>query len=168
RRARGAGLSHGRAQLLSPWRARAGRALRDASRPRAHARRARPGAAGRLLHGGASGEPEPDRREGDGGGRGGGAGGARGVRRARRRRGRGRALPPAGAVAQSGAPARGRRAGARWSALLAPPAHVRVVSLEPDIDGARELARSHNLIPLSYTFIEDCETPVSGFLKLRT
>ena len=49
-----------------------------------------------------------------------------------------------------------------------PAALVRGVSIVPDIDGARELARSHNLIPLSYTFIEDCETPVSAFLKLRT
>ncbi len=29
------------------------------------------------------------------------------------------------------------------------------------------LARSHDLIPLRYSFIEDCETPVSAFLKLR-
>jgi len=48
-----------------------------------------------------------------------------------------------------------------------PSAHVQGVSIVPDLDGARELARSHNLIPLSYTFIEDCETPVSAFLKLR-
>ena len=31
----------------------------------------------------------------------------------------------------------------------------------------RELAREHNLIPLHETFIDDCETPVSAFLKLR-
>ncbi|HWE14046.1 MAG TPA: chorismate-binding protein, partial [Solirubrobacteraceae bacterium] len=31
----------------------------------------------------------------------------------------------------------------------------------------RELARHHNLIPLSETFIDDCQTPVSAFLKLR-
>src|ERR1019366_5659116 len=49
-----------------------------------------------------------------------------------------------------------------------PAALVRGVSIVPDIDGARELARSHNLIPLSYTFIEDCETPVSAFLRLPT
>ncbi|MGI8921427.1 MAG: anthranilate synthase component I family protein [Solirubrobacteraceae bacterium] len=31
----------------------------------------------------------------------------------------------------------------------------------------RELSREHNLIPLRQTFIDDCETPVSAFLKLR-
>jgi anthranilate synthase component 1 len=39
--------------------------------------------------------------------------------------------------------------------------------LEPSLEQARELARAHNLIPLRYSFIEDCETPVSAFLKLR-
>ena len=29
------------------------------------------------------------------------------------------------------------------------------------------LARDHNVIPLSETFIDDCQTPVSAFLKLR-
>ncbi len=37
----------------------------------------------------------------------------------------------------------------------------------PSLEQARELARSHNLIPLCETFIDDCETPVSAFLKLR-
>jgi anthranilate synthase component 1 len=37
----------------------------------------------------------------------------------------------------------------------------------PSLEEARELARAHNLIPLRYSFIEDCETPVSAFLKLR-
>jgi anthranilate synthase component 1 len=40
-------------------------------------------------------------------------------------------------------------------------------ALQPDLGQARELSRAHNLIPLSCTFIEDCETPVSAFLKLR-
>ena len=31
----------------------------------------------------------------------------------------------------------------------------------------RALAGEHNLIPVTHTFIEDCETPVSAFLKLR-
>jgi len=39
--------------------------------------------------------------------------------------------------------------------------------VRPAPQEARELARTHNLIPLSYSFIEDCETPVSAFLKLR-
>jgi anthranilate synthase component 1 len=39
--------------------------------------------------------------------------------------------------------------------------------ITPSLERARELAASHNLIPLSITFVEDCETPVSAFLKLR-
>jgi anthranilate synthase component 1 len=39
--------------------------------------------------------------------------------------------------------------------------------IEPDLDGARELAREANVVPLSYRFVDDCETPVSAFLKLR-
>jgi anthranilate synthase component I len=37
----------------------------------------------------------------------------------------------------------------------------------PSLAVVRELARNHNLIPLHETFIEDCQTPVSAFLKLR-
>jgi anthranilate synthase component 1 len=37
----------------------------------------------------------------------------------------------------------------------------------PSLDEVRELAREHNLIPLRQSFIDDCETPVSAFLKLR-
>jgi anthranilate synthase component 1 len=40
-------------------------------------------------------------------------------------------------------------------------------AVTPSLDEARALARDHNLIPVSHTFIEDCETPVSAFLKLR-
>jgi len=40
-------------------------------------------------------------------------------------------------------------------------------SVEPSLERARELARDHNLIAVRHTFIEDCETPVSAFLKLR-
>lgn len=39
--------------------------------------------------------------------------------------------------------------------------------LEPDVDRARELARESNVIPVRFRFIDDCETPVSAFLKLR-
>jgi len=41
------------------------------------------------------------------------------------------------------------------------------LELAPSLQEARALALEHNLIPLSYSFIEDCETPVSAFLKLR-
>jgi anthranilate synthase component I len=37
----------------------------------------------------------------------------------------------------------------------------------PSLDEVRSLAREHNLIPLRHSFIDDCETPVSAFLKLR-
>ncbi len=37
----------------------------------------------------------------------------------------------------------------------------------PSLQTVRELARDHNLIPLCETFIDDCQTPVSAFLKLR-
>jgi anthranilate synthase component 1 len=35
------------------------------------------------------------------------------------------------------------------------------------LDEVAKLAREHNLIPLAHSFIADCETPVSAFLKLR-
>jgi anthranilate synthase component I len=41
------------------------------------------------------------------------------------------------------------------------------LDLAPSLEQARVLAGAHDLIPLSYSFIEDCETPVSAFLKLR-
>ena len=44
------------------------------------------------------------------------------------------------------------------------PAQLRV---EPSLDEVRELAREHNVIALRNRFIDDCETPVSAFLKLR-
>jgi anthranilate synthase component 1 len=39
--------------------------------------------------------------------------------------------------------------------------------LEPRPNRARELARSANVIPVRYRFVDDLETPVSAFLKLR-
>src|SRR5207245_2882992 len=41
------------------------------------------------------------------------------------------------------------------------------LALEPSLSEAHALAAAHNLIPLRHRFIEDCETPVSAFLKLR-
>jgi anthranilate synthase component I len=40
-------------------------------------------------------------------------------------------------------------------------------SVAPGLDEVRALARDHNLIPLRHSFIDDVETPVSAFLKLR-
>jgi len=39
--------------------------------------------------------------------------------------------------------------------------------VQPSLDEVRELAREYNLIPLRHSFIDDTETPVSAFLKLR-
>jgi anthranilate synthase component 1 len=39
--------------------------------------------------------------------------------------------------------------------------------VEPSLEEVRELARDNDLVPLRHTFIDDCETPVSAFLKLR-
>ena len=40
-------------------------------------------------------------------------------------------------------------------------------AVAPSLAAVRELASRHNLVPLRHTFIDDCETPVSAFLKLR-
>jgi anthranilate synthase component 1 len=37
----------------------------------------------------------------------------------------------------------------------------------PSLEEVRALMREHNLVPISQTFIDDCQTPVSAFLKLR-
>jgi anthranilate synthase component I len=41
------------------------------------------------------------------------------------------------------------------------------LDLTPGPDAVRELAREYNLVPLRHTYIADCETPVSAYLKLR-
>ena len=46
-------------------------------------------------------------------------------------------------------------------------AHAEQQAASPSLAQVRELARDHNLIPLHQTFIDDCQTPVSAFLKLR-
>src|SRR3954462_1412576 len=49
-------------------------------------------------------------------------------------------------------------------AVVAEPAALPV---SPSLDEVRALAREHNLVPVRHTFIDDCETPVAAFLKLR-
>jgi anthranilate synthase component I len=49
-------------------------------------------------------------------------------------------------------------------AVAAEPSALRV---EPSLAEVRALAREHNLVPVRHTFIDDCETPVAAFLKLR-
>ena len=41
------------------------------------------------------------------------------------------------------------------------------VALEPSLERARELASDFNVVPVRHTFVDDIETPVSAFLKLR-
>jgi anthranilate synthase component 1 len=41
------------------------------------------------------------------------------------------------------------------------------IAVEPSLEEVRALAAEHDLVPLRHTFIDDCETPVSAFLKLR-
>jgi anthranilate synthase component 1 len=41
------------------------------------------------------------------------------------------------------------------------------LEVKPSLEEARALTGDHNLIPVTHSFIEDCETPVSAFLKLR-
>ena len=102
------------------------------------------------------------------GGRGGRARRARGVRRARRRRGRRPALPPARADARPRTGARRRRAGARWPPRCARPSALERGHAAPEASRAPASSpANYNLIPLRHSFIDDCETPVSAFLKLR-
>ena len=41
------------------------------------------------------------------------------------------------------------------------------LQLEPSLERARELAREGSVVPVRARFVDDCETPVSAFLKLR-
>jgi anthranilate synthase component I len=41
------------------------------------------------------------------------------------------------------------------------------LELTPGLDEVRQLAGEYNLVPLRHTYIADCETPVSAYLKLR-
>jgi anthranilate synthase component 1 len=41
------------------------------------------------------------------------------------------------------------------------------LTVTPSLEEAAKLAGEHNMIPVRHSFIEDCETPVSAFLKLR-
>jgi anthranilate synthase component I len=50
---------------------------------------------------------------------------------------------------------------------MAVAADLSALRVEPSLDEVRELARDHNLVALRHSFIDDLETPVSAFLKLR-
>ena len=39
--------------------------------------------------------------------------------------------------------------------------------IQPSLDDAKALAGDYDVVPLRTQFVDDCETPVSAFLKLR-
>ncbi len=44
---------------------------------------------------------------------------------------------------------------------------IEEIEITPTLEEVRALARETTLVPLRHTFIDDCETPVSAYLKLR-
>src|SRR5919205_2265050 len=50
---------------------------------------------------------------------------------------------------------------------MAVAADVADLDVGPSLDEVRALAREYTLVPLRHSFIADCETPVSAYLKLR-
>ena len=51
--------------------------------------------------------------------------------------------------------------------MSAPADAAAALAVQPSLEEVRALAADHDLVPLRHTFIDDCETPVSAFLKLR-
>ena len=165
-------LPHRRAHLLSPADRRRRRSPRTRRCPRSRARSPRAAATCRraatrreLFRAG----QRPDRREGRGGGRGGRARGPGGDRRARCAPRR----PTCCTTSASSLEARGLTYADALDELTQPhEADERrrrdsSLPVTPSLDEAHALARDYNVIPLRHTFIDDIETPVSAFLKLR-
>ena len=50
---------------------------------------------------------------------------------------------------------------------MIPSADTAELEVGPSLDEVRALAHEHSVVPLRQTFIDDCETPVSAYLKLR-
>jgi anthranilate synthase component 1 len=50
---------------------------------------------------------------------------------------------------------------------MAVAAEIAELPVEPSLEQARALAAEGNVVPLRASFVDDCETPVSAFLKLR-
>src|ERR687894_549136 len=50
---------------------------------------------------------------------------------------------------------------------MAVAAETAELEVTPSLEEVRELAEQSTLVPLRHTFIADCETPVSAYLKLR-
>ena len=166
RRARRAGLPHRRAHVLPPRRARAAGAARGAARrssarsPRAPSRRPRaptPRSCSPTRRSSARRSQEE----------------AEEVARAAREETDERVAEEAADVLYHlavllrgrGLVARRRRGGAAWPSRAE--SELRLgVRARRSTRSARS-PREHNLVPVRHTFLEDCETPVSAFLKLR-
>ena len=165
----GPGVPHRRADLLLPRRAGASRAARGAPDARAHDRAASrrsgptaPTPRSLLADPARIGEKVQEEAEE--------------VARAAREESDERVAEEAADVlyhlcvllASRGLTPRRRRAGARWPS----PAVARAPARGPAVVAVaatqtRELLGSYDLVPLRETLIDDCETPVSAFLKLR-
>jgi anthranilate synthase component 1 len=50
---------------------------------------------------------------------------------------------------------------------ISPPPPADAPAITPSLEATRPLAGRHRQVPLVHTFVSDCETPVSAFLKLR-
>jgi anthranilate synthase component I len=50
---------------------------------------------------------------------------------------------------------------------IRPVAPSATLTVTPLLDEVRQMAPEHRQVPLVHTFVSDCETPVSAFLKLR-
>ena len=114
-------------------------------------------------------DPEAGRRQGPRGGGGGGPGQPPPSRRRAAEEGADVLYHPSGPAPLArrldgrGAPDPERSATVPMSTVGA----ASLPGLEPGLDRARELAEHANLVPVRYRFVEDCETAVSAFLKLR-
>src|ERR687893_520328 len=53
------------------------------------------------------------------------------------------------------------------SAVSSPARPASDLGVAPNLQEVRELLGDHTVIPLRHTFIDDCETPVAAYLKLR-
>ena len=158
-------LPHGRAQLLPRTASCEPAAPHEAlPAPGAHHRRARGERPRRLLHGRAAGRPGADRRQGARGGRGGGARRRGGVATSAWREEAADVLYHLTVLLRLARPRPGRRLrGAHWPSPLTP---SRWACSRASTRCARSpRAQRHPAAPCS--FIDDCETPVSAFLKLR-
>jgi anthranilate synthase component 1 len=53
------------------------------------------------------------------------------------------------------------------SAVSSPAQPASELTVAPSLEEVRDLLRGYTVVPLRHTFIDDCETPVAAYLKLR-